>query len=435
MTWCIEYSKSGRAKCRNCGQKIENGVVRCGKEEFSPMYGPVTGWNHPECLTWRSLSPQSMIGWRSIRPEDQTAILNLVSGGAGRQSGGPTRWVPLPRPGQPWVPPPLSSAAMAGAGSSSSQESQHDGVMAEPNWATVEEERQDTDVLYGKVNVLVVGCRYYGGLLHEGEYAELVREPRNQYDRNAIRVDNMMAQQVGHIKKEQAAVLAPMIDDASPLKPWIEVEVNEGGTNMFQVSCTASIYGPVEYQEQVLRYVMASGVLRLKGNQSIPGSPGMGSGTGVTGTNSSNLSVVRSVKISSAEASQKSLDKLYDELKTDLSQLDTASVMKALQGKLLSPLFPHQQQGVAWMLSREASLSLPPFWSQVTEAGTTVYYNQVTKSSQSTAPAPVKGGLVCDDMGLGKTLQTLCCAAADQFTQAPGGGGGGRPLLCAQTVS
>lgn len=35
------------------------------------------------------------------------------------------------------------------------------------------------------------------GVAHQGEFVDLVREPNNPYDRNAIRVDNLSHQQVG----------------------------------------------------------------------------------------------------------------------------------------------------------------------------------------------------------------------------------------------
>lgn len=37
------------------------------------------------------------------------------------------------------------------------------------------------------------------GVAHHGEYVDLVREPRNPYDSNAIRVDNLARQQVGEL--------------------------------------------------------------------------------------------------------------------------------------------------------------------------------------------------------------------------------------------
>ncbi|GAA3299278.1 hypothetical protein GCM10020218_088610 [Dactylosporangium vinaceum] len=45
----------------------------------------------------------------------------------------------------------------------------------------------------------IVGVRYYRGQATIGEHVLLKREPHNQYDRNAIRVDNVMGAQVGHI--------------------------------------------------------------------------------------------------------------------------------------------------------------------------------------------------------------------------------------------
>lgn len=72
-----------------------------------------------------------------------------------------------------------------------------------------------------------------------------------------------------------------------------------------------------------------------------------------------------------------------------------------------------QKQGISWMLEREAQMSLPPFWKEIVENGAKVYYNEVTCTSYTSHPAPVRGGLVCDDMGLGKTLQMLCLVVAE----------------------
>lgn len=39
-----------------------------------------------------------------------------------------------------------------------------------------------------------------------------MREPHNPYDSNAIRVDNLHHEKIGHIKRETAAMLAPLMD-------------------------------------------------------------------------------------------------------------------------------------------------------------------------------------------------------------------------------
>ena len=68
------------------------------------------------------------------------------------------------------------------------------------------------DELYCGVKVPVVGLQYYTGLVGDGEEVRLVREPHNSYDRNAIQVKNIGGIQVGHVKREYAAKLAPLLD-------------------------------------------------------------------------------------------------------------------------------------------------------------------------------------------------------------------------------
>ena len=53
-----------------------------------------------------------------------------------------------------------------------------------------------------------MGVRYYRGNATVGEHVILNREPQNQYDRNAIRVDNVMGRQIGHVPRTVAVKLA-----------------------------------------------------------------------------------------------------------------------------------------------------------------------------------------------------------------------------------
>jgi hypothetical protein len=43
------------------------------------------------------------------------------------------------------------------------------------------------------------------------------REPTNNYDNNAIRIDNVVREQIGHISRQVAAKLAPFMDSSSLL--------------------------------------------------------------------------------------------------------------------------------------------------------------------------------------------------------------------------
>lgn len=57
-----------------------------------------------------------------------------------------------------------------------------------------------------------MGCQYYRAPLSTGEVAHLVRDEENAHDENAIMVCNHLNHQVGYLKRELAAALAPSID-------------------------------------------------------------------------------------------------------------------------------------------------------------------------------------------------------------------------------
>jgi hypothetical protein len=56
----------------------------------------------------------------------------------------------------------------------------------------------------------------------ESHTVVLMREPDNRYDPNAIAVHiPALDQQVGHIPRKTAEILAPMMDDDVPLVAWV----------------------------------------------------------------------------------------------------------------------------------------------------------------------------------------------------------------------
>lgn len=66
--------------------------------------------------------------------------------------------------------------------------------------------------LYGAMGTKIVGVQYYRGLASPGEHVILRREPRNPYDSNAIKVENVRREQIGHIPRNVAAKLAKYLD-------------------------------------------------------------------------------------------------------------------------------------------------------------------------------------------------------------------------------
>ncbi|KAF8460516.1 SNF2 family N-terminal domain-containing protein [Kalaharituber pfeilii] len=90
----------------------------------------------------------------------------------------------------------------------------------------------------GTLPLNVVGVRYYNGITTPGEQVLLEREPSNIYDRNAIRVLNVMREQVGHIPRTIAAKLAPLMD-----RRQIQIEGTVSGLKgAFELPITVDVY-------------------------------------------------------------------------------------------------------------------------------------------------------------------------------------------------
>lgn len=68
------------------------------------------------------------------------------------------------------------------------------------------------EMYLGDVETRIVGTEYCDSEAPSGESVRLVREPHNEHDLNAIRVENLQARQVGHLPRKIAAWLAPLMD-------------------------------------------------------------------------------------------------------------------------------------------------------------------------------------------------------------------------------
>lgn len=67
----------------------------------------------------------------------------------------------------------------------------------------------------------IVGVQYYRGFATLGEHVAVKREPQNPYDSNAIRVLNVMGQQIGHIPRTVAAKLAKYMVKPPIYGTWV----------------------------------------------------------------------------------------------------------------------------------------------------------------------------------------------------------------------
>ena len=154
--------------------------------------------------------------------------------------------------------PPASSARSHGyesvygaPGSSAPQSSQYFTQTDRDAWLADEDvnaivtssqddaEYNDPLQLYGELSTKVVGVRYYRGYANPGEQILVRREPGNQYDSSAIRIDNASRQQIGHIPRTMASKLAKYIDNG-----WLAVEGKlNGEIGSFDCPLLVYLYG------------------------------------------------------------------------------------------------------------------------------------------------------------------------------------------------
>ena len=115
---------------------------------------------------------------------------------------------------------PQKQARRVGGPASSSQPQASQSLATRDQWRLENGEdeiidlSQDVDEGHGWTNMgslkdKIVGVRYYTGLASPGESVLVQREPGNPYDSNAIRVNNVLGTQIGHLPKTIAARLAP----------------------------------------------------------------------------------------------------------------------------------------------------------------------------------------------------------------------------------
>ncbi|KAK5459678.1 hypothetical protein LTS15_003807 [Exophiala xenobiotica] len=387
-----------------------------------------------------------------------------------------TRQAKVPKPnssskssqqGRPHLPTPPSSSQPNHSGSGSSQTystyTPSSGVQTHPreerdSWLSTQEQEAeiarelnltedfDDDVyenyqLYGILNTKIVGCRFYDGQATVGEYVKVRREPSNPYDSNAIRIDNVLRDQIGHIGRQVAAKLAPLMDSGELLiegcltgqKSFYECPIGLKlfGTNdpvaasalarrMQELRLPLNEYGKSKRRQQEAEKERkarekAAAAMVQKGNAVFdhegpnrysnlnpysenPTQPRESMDQLLSGTSTFNPRDVQDV-VSKIGAGEDVLEKLP---------------MVEQPKELATNLLPYQRQGLQWLLDHE-SPNLPKGDDvvQMWKKNGKLYSNIVTNFSFTKAPDLASGGILADDMGLGKTIQMIALIMAD----------------------
>ncbi|MCE2056032.1 hypothetical protein HAX54_043941 [Datura stramonium] len=104
------------------------------------------------------------------------------------------------------------------------------------------------------------------------------------------------------------------------------------------------------------------------------------------------------------------IDEIFKLLDDKVSKKEELKALEPPKNIIKSKLLLHQKEGLWWLVQREKSEELPPFWEE--KEGN--YVNVLTNYSTDKRPEPIRGGIFADDMGLGKTLTLLSLIALDK---------------------
>ncbi|KAG5983371.1 hypothetical protein E4U55_000109 [Claviceps digitariae] len=273
--------------------------------------------------------------------------------------------------------------------------------------------------LYGIFNTKIVGVQYYKGHASPGEVVLCHREPENEYDRNAVRVDNVMSQQIGHLPRQIVQKLAPYLDSGDII---MEASLS-GYKGNFDCPIKLAFYGPssqidrgrIEHQLKADKLIKATELTRTRkeaeARRALMGLTAGRSmhGFGAPDNHEPEVSLEDIMKNSQSVELRNGTDaiKTFAMDEKYLSEMPSCEQPAALKATLL----PYQLQGLAWMTLKE-NPTLPTkelgnivqLWKQDKR---NYYWNAATDFVSISPPNLFSGGILADDMGLGKTLQII----------------------------
>ncbi|PHH73104.1 hypothetical protein CDD80_4034 [Ophiocordyceps camponoti-rufipedis] len=246
------------------------------------------------------------------------------------------------------------------------------------------------------------------------------------YDRNAIRVDNVLHQQIGHLPRTVVEKIAPFMVraihefDSGDIK--LEAELT-GEKGMFDCPVRLSFFGPSDPAERarIEQGLKASRLLKatqlkqtkqqaqaLRAASGLKsGSTSYGIGSDVGGITQAELSLEELIKKSDATEFRRGGDAIKT-LAIDEAYL-AAMPMAEQPPQLASTLLPYQLQArshIYIILRTFADHTAGPvqLWVKSSKG---MFWNLASGFVSPNAPKLCSGGILADDMGLGKTLQVI----------------------------
>ncbi|KAK2765991.1 hypothetical protein FQN54_007506 [Arachnomyces sp. PD_36] len=315
--------------------------------------------------------------------------------------------------------------------------------------------------LYDTLQAKIVGVRFYAGQATTGEYVRIKREPANRYDPNAIRVDNVMGAQIGHIPRNLASKLASYMVSFQFLRLYLKetkslykdsysllIEgILTGPKGAYECPVDLRLFGTndptkqadlkqrmandrLPYKELTKRRIEKNRQEAIRRRDAKLNARSMGNGNGQqwekgdskygfanlstphgTGVQEDLQDIIsKSVAFNPSEMTQ--VVEKFGASEDDMAKMSMAENPSGLATKLL----PYQRQGLAWMLERESpkppsvgSQDVVQLWKRSVNGFRNIATNYITRE----APPLASGGILADDMGLGKTIQVISLILAN----------------------
>lgn len=300
--------------------------------------------------------------------------------------------------------------------------------------------------LYGTLQTKIVGIQYYRGHATRGEWVIVRREPSNPYDRNAIRIDNVQQQQIGHIPRKIAEKLARYMDPG-----LIVVEgMLSGNKGDFDCPIALRLYGTSDENKKSdlvdrmrvdrlpldglvqrakeqkrrmveelkrLKQAKKGGVLNTgSGQQWDLGS----SQTEFAGSQTSGNGgpAIEEIIDEAQRFNPREMGEVCEKFGAGEDVL-ASMPMADCPPQLKTNILPYQRQALKWLLDQEnprlpaiKSGDVVQLWKRA-EHDESLFTNIATNFSTVQEPQLASGGILADDMGLGKTLEMIALIVAD----------------------
>ncbi|KAL8685772.1 MAG: hypothetical protein Q9218_007554, partial [Villophora microphyllina] len=281
------------------------------------------------------------------------------------------------------------------------------------------------------------------------------REPTNPYDRNAIRIANVMRDQIGHIGKRDAAKLAPYMDANRLL-----VEGSLAGIKgEYDCPITLRLYGPSDPRKKqdlvddmrraklpldgIVQRAKEAKKKQIEALKKIKEAQKTGKWTKSSGQTFDYASSQSQYSNSQPSASQEPMQTMDNilEISQRINPREMGEVVEKFgtgeevlskmtmadqPTRLATKMLPYQRQALKWLLEHEVP-QLPPqgsiepvqMWKR-NARDSSLFTNMATNYSiKNVKPTLASGGILADDMGLGKTLEMISLMVSDPLEKGP----------------